>query len=319
MDQSLLDSRAISGMYFSRLEADPGSAWLDGVANLFGSDQASETYNWLGQTPAMREWISGRLAKGFTGQGVTILNKHYEATLQIENKDRRRDKTGQLEARLGEFAERGQTHWASLLSTLIVNAAATVCYDGEYFFDTDHSEGSSGTQSNKITVDISALPAAVHGAVTMPSPEEMQQAMFGGITQILGLVDDRGEPMNEFARNFLVMVPLGLAPYAKAAVTSAGKEGQQVNMTPSVIDGVNISIAVNPRLTTAGWTDKFVIFRTDASTKALIRQTEKEIELKVKGDGSDFEFDNDAIQLGIDGWRGCGYGHWQRACHVTMV
>ena len=41
MDQSLLSSRAIMGMYFARLEADPGMGWIDGVSNLFGSDQAS--------------------------------------------------------------------------------------------------------------------------------------------------------------------------------------------------------------------------------------------------------------------------------------
>jgi phage major head subunit gpT-like protein len=134
----------------------------------------------------MREWIGGRQAKGFTGQGVTIVNKHYEATIEVQKKDARRDKTGQINARISEFADRAQTHWSSLLSTLLLNGAATVCYDGQYFFDTDHSEGSSGTQSNKITVDISTLPAQVHGSVTAPSIEEMQQTILAGITQILG-------------------------------------------------------------------------------------------------------------------------------------
>ena len=41
MDQSLLTSNAIMGLYFARLESDPGMAWIDGVANLFTSDQAS--------------------------------------------------------------------------------------------------------------------------------------------------------------------------------------------------------------------------------------------------------------------------------------
>jgi phage major head subunit gpT-like protein len=147
----------------------PGGFWLDAVSNLYGSDQASETYNWLGQTPAMREWLAGRQAKGFSGQGVTILNKHYEATLEIAIKDMRRDKTGQIRARMAELAQRGQTHWASLVSTLIVNGATTVCYDGQYFFDTDHSEGSSGNQSNAISVTIANLPCVVHGSTTAPS------------------------------------------------------------------------------------------------------------------------------------------------------
>src|SRR5688572_15380740 len=121
-DLSILSSRAIMGEYFLRLETDPGLAWLGGVSNRITSDQASETYNFLGQSPAMREWIGGRQAKGFSGQGLTIINKHYEATIEIAVRDARRDKTPQIAARMQEFADRAQTHWASLASTLILAA-----------------------------------------------------------------------------------------------------------------------------------------------------------------------------------------------------
>lgn len=319
MDQSLLSSRAIRGIYFAHLEADAGMQWLDGVSNAFGSDQASEAYNWIGQTPAMREWIGGRQPKGFTGQGVTIVNKHYESTLEIKRKDARRDKTGQIRARLGEWADRGTTHWASLVSALIVAGAAATCYDGQYFFDTDHVEGQSGAQSNKISVDISTLPAAVHGAVAAPSVEEMQQSILAGIVQILSFVDDRGEPMNENAQEFVVMVPAGLSMVAFAAVSGLATAALQQNLNPNLLKNFRVSVVVNVRLTIAGWVDKFVVFRTDSPVKALIRQSEQEVELKMKAEGSEFEFDNDAWQFGLDGWRGAGYGHWQRACQVTMT
>jgi phage major head subunit gpT-like protein len=316
MDQSLLSSRAIMGMYFARLETDPGTAWIDGLSNGFGSDQASETYNFLGQTPAMRAWVGGRQAKGFSGQGITIVNTHYEATIEVQKKDVRRDKTPQLNARMSEFADRAQTHWASLLSTLLINAPSTVCYDGQFFFDTDHSEGDSGTQDNDITVDISALPAAVHGVVTAPSVEEMQQSILKGIAQILSFKDDRGEPMNESARRFMVVVPVGLYLTAVAAVSALTTAALQQNLNPNLIAGMTVDVQMNARLT---WTDSFAVFRTDSPIKALIRQTEQEAELKAKAEGSEFEFDNDAWQFGIDAWRGVGYGYWQRACYVTMT
>lgn len=318
MDQSLLSSRAIMGMYFARLEADPGVAWLNGVSNLFNSDQAGETYNFLGQSPAMREWVGGRQAKGFSGQGLTIVNKHYEATIEIAKRDLRRDKTGQIQARVQEFADRAMTHWASLVSAAILAGGATVCYDGQFYFDTDHSEGDSGTQSNSISVDISELPALLHGAsAAAPSLEEMQQSILRGITQILSFKDDRGEPMNESARSFLVKVAPSLYPMAIAAVTRLNNAALQQNMDPSVIANFDVQVAMNTRLAT--WTDKFAVFRTDSPIKGLIRQTEQEVELKAKAEGSEFEFDNDAWQFGIDGWRGVGLGYWQRACLVTMV
>jgi len=316
MDQSALSSRAIMGMYFARLEQDPGMGWLDGVSNLFTSDQESETYKFLGQSPAMREWIGGRQAKGFTGQGITILNKHYEATIEVRKKDARRDKTPQIQARIAEFADRAQTHWAGLVSTLLIAGESTVCYDGQYFFDTDHSEDDSGSQSNDITVDISALPAAVHGSTTAPSVEEFQQAILAGIAQILSFKDNRGEPMNENTRRFVVKVPVSLYLVAVASVSTLTTAALQQNLNPNVIAGLTVDVQMNARLT---WTDKFAVFRTDSPIKAFIRQTEQDVELKAKAEGSEFEFDNDAWQFGIDAWRGVGYGYWQRACLVTMT
>lgn len=317
MDQSLLSSRAIIGMYFARLEANPGMAWVNSLANMFGSDQASETYNFLGQSPAMREWVSSRQAKGFSGQGITIVNKHYEATLEVRKTDARRDKTGQLMARVQEFADRSMTHWASLLSTALLNGETSLCYDGQYYFDTDHSEGQSGTQSNKISVDISALPAAVHGSTTAPSVEEMQQAILAAITQIMSFKDDQGEPMNEGASEFMVKVPPSLYLTAVAATSALTTAALAQNLNPNLIANLRVRVEMNARLTS--WTTKFSVHRTDSPIKGFIRQTEQEVELKSKAEGSDFEFDNDAWQFGLDAWRGVGYGYWQRSCLVTLT
>jgi phage major head subunit gpT-like protein len=57
MDQTILNSRAVLGMYYARLENPLAAGWIDGVSNLFGSDQASEQYPFLGQVPRLREWI----------------------------------------------------------------------------------------------------------------------------------------------------------------------------------------------------------------------------------------------------------------------
>jgi len=317
MDQSLLSSRAIRGMYFARLETNPGLNWVNGLANMFPSDQPSETYGFLGQSPVFREWIGGRQAKGLSENSLTIKNKHYESTLEIAVKDARRDKTGQIMARVQEFADRSVTHWASLLSTLLINGASTVCYDGQYYFDTDHVEGKSGAQSNKITVDISALPAIVHGAVTAPSVEEFQQSMLAGIAQIMSFKDDQGEPMNENASEFIVKVPVSLYLTAIAAVTAITTAALQQNLNPNLIPGLKITVVMNPRL--SSWTDTFSVHRVDSPIKGLICQEEKGTELKIKAEGSEYEFDNDAWQFGLDSWRNAGYGYWQRACLVTMI
>lgn len=313
----LITSRAVIGAYYARLDAGANIPWINGCSNLFNSDQDSETYAWLGMTPAMREWIGGRNAKGFKESSVIIRNKHYEATLEVALKDVRRDKSGQVMARVNDLADRSMTHWGSLLSTLIVAGESAVCYDGQYFFDTDHSEGSSGSQSNDLSIDISTLPASVHGVITAPSVEEMQQCILQAIAAIQSFKDDQGEPMNESASEFVVVVPTSMYLTALSAVTVLTMNAGAFNILAQ-IPGLRVSVQMNARLN-ASWTAQFAVFRTDGSVKSMIRQEETSGELKAKAEGSEYEFDNDAWQFGVDSWRNVGYGLWQQACLVTMV
>ena len=316
MGASTLGSRAIIGRFYKTLEQDPGMSWIDAVSMYFNSDQGSEEYRWLGQSPAMREWVGGRHAKGFVENGLTIANKHYEATVEVPVADLRRDKTGQVMVRIDELAQRTNAHWAKLLSTLIINGESAVCYDGEYFFDTDHVEHATVTQqSNDLSVDISALTVSNHGTVTAPSVAEAALAVQQAIAAMYGFKDDQGEPMNENAQRFLLMAPVSLYPALLSAVTMPIIDGGDSNVLPAQRNFSILPVA-NPRLT---WTDKFALFRADGSVKPFIRQEETAVRLSAKAEGSEFEFDNDAHQYGVDTWRNVGYGYWQHACLVTMI
>ena len=310
-----LSSRAIIGRFYQRLEQNPGLEWVNALSNYFTSDQESETYKWLGQVPVMREWIGGRQAKGFRENGITIENKHFEATLELLVRELRRDKTGQVMVRVDELADRTNAHWAKLLSELIINAESTVCYDGQYFFDTDHSEGDSGAQSNKLQIDISTLPTEVHGSIAVPSVEELQLSILQVIQQLYSLKDDQGEPMNENARSFMVMVPTTMWHVAKAATAAPVITHGQTNIV-QVMDEITLSVAQNPRLP---WTDKLAIFRTDGSVKPLIRQEEESVVLKAVAEGSELEFEEDKHRYGVDTWRNVGYGFWQQACMAQLI
>jgi len=312
-----LTERQVVGEFYKTLEQDLGASWINLISNLFPSDQASEQYAWLGMSPALREWIGGRNAKGFRENNLTIINKHYEATLEILVKDLRREKSGQALVRIQDLARRANAHWASLLSALIIAGESTVCYDGQYFFDTDHNEGDSGAQDNDITVDISAMPCISHGTTTAPSVEEMQWAIVKGIQAICGFKDDQAEPMNENAVGFLAMVPIAFMNVAMQAVATPAQIAATQTALEAAKQRFNIEVAPNVRL--SAWTDRFPIFRTDSAIKALIRQEETEVQMKVKGEGSEYEFDNAAHQYGVDTWRNVGYGYWQDACLVTLI
>lgn len=316
MSAQSLSSRAILGRIYLRITMG-AIGWIDQLSFPIESDQAQEEHKWLGMNPTMREWIGGRNVHGLRDQGFIITNKPYESTLAVPLTDIRRDKTGQVMARANSLGNAFSRHGAGLLSTLILDGETKDCYDGQFFFDTDHSEHESGNQSNDISVDISALPTSQHGSVTAPAVEEMQQVILQGIQQMLGFKDDRGEPMNENANSFMVMVPVPLWTTAVAAVTMKQLSGGQSNIL-SQMAAFNIAVQANPRLT---WTDKIVIFRvaSDDGVKPFIRQSEKPLSVKSQAEGSAEEFYNDRWVFGLDYNGNVGYGFWQHAVLVLMI
>lgn len=306
MSANLITSRAVIGSFYAALEQADGG-WVNDLAFKVSSDQASEQYAWLGMAPAMREWLGGRSAKDLREFSYTLANKEHEATLEVMVPELRRDKSGQLLIRIGELADRVMSYPAKLTSTLIENGETTTCYDGQYFFDTDHAEGDSGTQDNDITY------AAATG--TTPTVDEMRAAIINSIKAILGFKDDRGEPMNENARSFAVMVPLTYWQQAIEAVNLPTVATGGANVIPN-LPGFNIRIVPNVRLT---WTTKFATFRTDGRVKPFILQEEMPMSMKAVAEGSELEFNENKHRYGVD-WSGnVGYGYWQYACLTTIT
>jgi phage major head subunit gpT-like protein len=306
-----LSSRDVVGQFYARLEQVTGASWLSAVSMYFTSDKAQEEYKWLGMAPAMRKWVGGRQAKGFREQGYIVVNDDFEATLEVPQKWLRRDKTGQLQVRINEMVDRTESHWASLISQLLTTGESEVCYDGQFFFDTDHEEGESGTQSNLIDVDISAVAAQVHGSPTAPSPEEVQEMVMLGVQQMLGFKDDQGEPINENASAFHVQVPVPYFKSAAAALKNPIIGGGNTNIMTN-LDGFSFSLGVNPRL---NWTNALSVIRSDGSVKPFIRQEEEEIEM----DMFDDTFHHKRWLYGVNASRGVGFGYWQHAVKVRAT
>lgn len=322
MSAKKLSSRAIIGSFYKRLNTLDGANWINAISMLINSDQESEEYRWLGQVPQMREWLGGRQAKGFSDFTQTLTNVHYEATLEVLTRELRLDKTGQLLIRISELARRTNSHWASLLTTQIDNGITTACYDGQFFFDTDHTEGNNTTsQSNDISVDISALPVTTAGTITAPSVEEMQLTIQEGVKAIIGFLDNENEPMNEDASSFLVMVPLALRTATQAALANPMLATGASQTSLQALENIKISMVSNVRLDnlSSAWTDSFAIFQTDGDAKSLIRQQETPVQIKAIAEGSELEFNEDKHHYGVDSWRTTGFGFWQKAIYITMT
>ncbi|WP_191085631.1 Mu-like prophage major head subunit gpT family protein [Roseococcus microcysteis] len=308
-----LGSRAIIGQFYATLEQTQLPAWVGGTSFMVPSNQETEEYKWLGMTPAMREWIGARQAKGFRQNGLEIKNKVFESTLKVSVDDMRRDKTGQIMVRVDELAVRAALHPTRLLSDLINAGESTPCYDGQFFFDTDHVEGKSGTQSNDLVYDISDQDTG--GTPTAPTPATIQRAVLQAVAAILGFKDDQGEPMNETASEFICMVPpLFMGPAITALTSTTLSLGEDNPLGRSGV-GFTVRPAVNPRL---NWTDKLAVFRTDGRVKPFIWQEEEGVQMRAVAEGSELEFNNREHHYGVTRICNAGYGYWQHACLTTL-
>lgn len=132
------------------------------VAKLIESDGKSNTYAWLSQFPAFREWVGSRLHKVASEIAYTVTNRKFESTLDVQRTDIEDDNFGHY----GTIAESQGQSAGDLMNELVFQKVAagfaSLCYDGQFFFDTDHpvypNEDGSGVAVNVSNMQAGANP-----------------------------------------------------------------------------------------------------------------------------------------------------------------
>lgn len=106
-----------------------------------------ETYGWLGSFPSMREWLGDRVIENLKAHDYTLINKDYEVTIEVDRNSVEDDRYGIYRPVISEMGRETRMHPDNLIFTLLAAGTTTLCYDGSYFFATDHPVG-TGTDSN---------------------------------------------------------------------------------------------------------------------------------------------------------------------------
>jgi phage major head subunit gpT-like protein len=116
------------------------------VATLVPSTTAQEDYAWLGEFSRLREWIGDRQVNRMKVYDYSIKNKKYEATEGIPAERIEDDSYGVLMPIFEDMGYAATTHPDELIFQLLAAGFATTCYDGQFFFDTDHPVGEEGEE-----------------------------------------------------------------------------------------------------------------------------------------------------------------------------
>ena len=108
------------------------------VAQTVPSSTRSNEYGWLGQMPRIREWIGDRVVQNLATQGYTIRNRTFESTIAVLRDDIDDDNLGIYAPLFQEFGRSSATFPDELVWALLLAGFSTNCFDGQFFFDTDH-------------------------------------------------------------------------------------------------------------------------------------------------------------------------------------
>lgn len=120
------------------------------IAMTVTSTTSANEYPRLDDLPGFREWLGDRLVHDIGADLYSIKNRAFEKTLAISRPKIEDDQIGLFTPLAAQFGRDAGAFPDSLVWPLFKKGETTLCYDGQYYFDTDHV--SFNEQGNSISV-----------------------------------------------------------------------------------------------------------------------------------------------------------------------
>jgi phage major head subunit gpT-like protein len=239
----------------------------------------------------MRKMNGERIPSKLKAYTYTLVNEEYESSIEVKRADIKDDQTGQygpLARSIGESARMYPDE--VVFGTLLPGGFSTLCYDGQYFFDTDHPVGDGTTQSNSLALDLDATNLAT------------------AIKMLEQMKDDSGRPFNKQLDLLLVVGP-GNRSTAESLLDLQFTTGGMSN-----INYKKAQLLVNPWITDD---DSWYLINMAGVVKPFVVQEREFIPFEALEDDSEKAFWNKRYFYGTY-WRGnFGYGLYQKAVGST--
>ena len=292
-------TKGIRNEFFKTFDATP--TFWERLATRIPSTSDSETYKFLGQTPQMREWGTGRVAKGLRTESYTVENLKYETTLEVDRDEVSDSQLPQIMVRVKEMAARAATHKDYLISQLLINGTTTGfnSYDGVTFFNNTHTFGDSGNQDN--------LLAGAATAPDAPTVAECQLALKQALSSMMQFKDDRGEIIPTPLTGMVVAChPTAYLTWLEA-VTS-----KLVSNSDNVLTQFTFEVLPIPWFTDVS---EYYLLKVDGHIKPFILQDREPLEFSSLTNDSETGFLKEKFLYGVRARYAMTYGEWRNAVY----
>jgi len=271
------------------------SVWQK-IAMKITSTTSQNDYAWLSKFPKMRQWVGDKNVKSLEASKYTIANKDWEATVEVDRNDIEDDQLGIYGPQAQMAGESAAQLPDEIVIDLVNGGFTNTCFDGQYFFDTDHQVAGASV-SNKLTV---ALSVATQAAAI---------ASYGAArTAMRKFKDDEGRPLNVIP-NVLLVGP-ALESVALALVNNDRLEDGKANPYKGTAE-----VVVDARITSdTAW---FLLDTTKAIKPFIYQERKAPVFVEQTSAENDDVFNRKKFKFGAEARAAGGYGFWQLAIGST--
>lgn len=272
-------------------------AWWNRVAMLNETDEKIGRMGWLANLPQVRTLVGDRVVQNFAERAYDIVNVDRDLTVGIHRDQLDTKLLGGYAMTFAAMGETAAKHPDTLMVSLLRNGQTALCFDDQYFFDTDHpvslSNSSLSTYSN---YDASGK------ALTAANYESVRAAM-------MARKGENGLPLG--VRPNLLVVPPQLEATAKLIVMADMIPSTAGTASQTNINKGTAEVLVVPELAV----DATTWYLLDASgiVKPLVYQRRRTFTFSMLGmDSEHFKKKSEVLFIG-DASDAGGYGFPQMA------
>ena len=279
----------LKAIFNNALAAAPGT-WQDTTMEV-PSDSAGEDYAWLTRFPKMRKWVGDKVFKNISAVKFYVANEDWETTLAVKRNDLEDDRLGIYNNQTQLAGSSAAELWDIISDDLKNNAFGKACFDGQYFYDTDHPVGDNSV-SNKGGAALSAASLAACAA------------SYGAArTAIMNFRDEEGMPLR------LVPDTLEVPPALEAVAKIICEADKLADETPNPYKGT-AKVKVNPGLTSStAW--MLHVTNKPGIKPFIVQMRKKPVFVQQTDMNSDDVFNKGEYKFGSEARATGVYGFWQ--------
>lgn len=280
---------------FNNAFAAAPALWPE-IAMKVSSTTKENDYAWLATFPRMRKWLGDKVAKALAAFKYTIVNDDWEATIAVRRNDIEDDNLGIYGPQAQSAAFSAKQLPDEIIFDLVNLGFSSRCYDGQYFFDTDHP--------------VKGVSVSNHGTVALSCASQAAAKASYGVarTAMKKLKDEDGRPLN-ITPNVL-LVPPALEDTANTLMNADRLEDGK----PNPYKGTAKVVSANWLTSDTAW---FLLDTTKPLKPFIYQERKAPVFVQQTTMESDNVFNRAEYKFGAEARAAGGYGLWQLAWGST--